>query len=547
MRKINQILLMTLVVIVPFLSQAQFKSDEARKSLVRIYVRVPGADKQNICSGFLWKKNSWVVTSLHGMKAGANINVLYPGKEIRPAKIIKVMKDPDLVLLETSNSDGSALTLKGEAVPLTTFGTSQKNNMLHALGYWADASSSQVIDLKHADFDPQNLDGILPEKYKKQLVEMTFPSIHDDIYGLNGGSLLPGFSGSPVYNTDNKLVAIGDGGIEAGALNVSWSIPASNLERLEASTVSELPATMTHVPFLFSAEVTVPVGDASPQDPAQKAISEQSNEQFGVPTQSTDHYSSFTHDDLSFYQTKRRTYEEIKRTAWDTYFIEVMEKLMKFYRVKLAYDQFNFDVYQVPGDGSDANPGFVITIPAGTSLYFDNDVQMIGVDLKGMPGAEKSAFYYFKTEHHGKPKKEIIGILTQKFGKENGFEISSGKAVYVEKKGREMVRKSKLNSEWKFELFSVEGNNNITRNGQEVKFGADISMIYNEHTVFYTMSINYRDDVDKEVQGIKMMTSWVAPIDCIKKYAQNQNMCDFLTAVMKLYPSCILTTVNNTY
>ncbi len=568
---------MTLVVIVPFLSQAQFKSDEARKSLVRIYVRVPGADKQNICSGFLWKKNSWVVTSLHGMKPGANINVLYPGKEIRPAKIIKVMKDPDLVLLETSNSDGSALTLKGEAVPLNTFGTSQKNNILHALGYWSDASSSQVIDIKHADFNPEKLDGILPEKYKKQLVEMTFPSIHDDIYGLNGGSLLPGFSGSPVYNGKGELVAIGDGGIEAGALNVSWSIPASNLARLEASTTSELPASMMHVPFLFSAEVSVPVTDDAQQEATLQAASEPGNEQYGIAMQSTDHYDSFKHGNLSFYQTKRRSFEEMKRTTLDTANLQGLVELITYFRVKLKYEDYNFDVYQLQGDGSDNDPGFVLTLPSGSNLHYDTAVNMFGVELEGLPSREFFELYYYKQKHHGNPVKEIVSSITDKFGAQT-------KGLTED---TTFTKNYTLNDKWKQSYFYLKGKEPLNTMNDSVKRVYDsvsaklkmkqaiqlyekymlyvevyLNIIYNDSIAFYSVAISYSQTNNDGA----LLVSLVKPLDCIdlfnsnisleeynkknnkniskEKFEKKCKRCEFYESFVKTFAAAHLTTVN---
>jgi len=573
MKKINKILLIALVVIVPFLSQAQFKSDEARKSLVRIYVRVPGADKQNICSGFLWKKNSWVVTSLHGMKAGANINVLYPGKEIRPAKIIKVMKDPDLVLLETSNSDGSALTLKGEAVPLTSYGASEKNNILHALGYWSDASSSQVIDIKHADFNPEKLDGILPEKYKKQLVEMTFPSIHDDIYGLNGGSLLPGFSGSPVYNGKGELVAIGDGGIEAGALNVSWSIPASNLARLEASTTSELPASMMHVPFLFSAEVSVPVTDDAQQEATPQAASEPGNEQDSLLMQSTDHYDSFKHDNLSFYQTKRRSFEEMKRTTLDTSNLQGLVRLITWWNVKLKYQDYNFDVYQLQGDGSDNDPGFVLTLPSGSNLHYDDAVNMFGVDLKELPAGEFFELYYYKEKHHGNPVKEIVSSITDKIG-------THTKGL---KEDTTFTKNYTLNDNWKQSYLYFTGNEQWTKMNDSVKrvydsanlktswkmlekymFSIEIylNIIYNDSIAFYSVAISYSQPNNDGA----LLVSLFKPLDCIDLFNRNISLeeynkknnkniskekfekkckrCEFYESMVKTFAAAHLTTVN---
>lgn len=530
MNKQRLLFLIFCLLFIPVFSQAQFNSDAARKSIVRIYVRVPGESTQNVCTGFIWKQQNNIVTSLHAMKASAKITIVYPGKELRPAKIIKIIKDPDLVMLETYNADGSPLTLKTEAVPLTNFTASTKNDLLHALGFWSDAASSQVIDIKHADFDPEKLDGILPEQYKKQIIEMTFPSIYDPIYGLNGGSLLPGFSGSPVFNSNGNLVSIGDGGIEAGALNVSWSIPASNLDRLSASNDTALPSTITHVPFLYSAEVSVPVDS--------------------VPT---NFHQFFQQDDISLYQTKTRTYEQMKTTAWDTFFIDKTERMLKIYKTKINYNLLNFDVYQIPGGGTAENPGFVVTIPAGSTFYYDNNYQCIGVDFKKDSSLQNYGLYYFKIKNGGWPLSlpsiTVRQALNQKFGKVcGGFqEPQLLPAIHLGKGSKQMRKNRHFEGGWERDQLQTNSNSTALINGKACTLSVNASYVYNKEEVFCTVFIQYVNDADEQKNHLQMLGSLFSTVDCTDEKTAKGSYCSMMKAYILLYSAMVLTSVNNVY
>jgi len=524
MNKFRFLCLFLLVIFIPACSQAQFNSDLARKSIVRIYVRVPGESKQNVCTGFMWKQASHIITSLHGMKAGAKITVVYPGKELRPAKIVRIIKDPDLVMLETANSDGSPLNLKTEAIPLTDFAASTKNEMLHALGFWSDAASSQVIDIKHADFDPEKLDGILPEQYKKQIIAMTFPSIYDPIYGLNGGSLLPGFSGSPVFNSNGNLVSVGDGGIEAGALDVSWSIPASNLDRLSASNDTVLPPTITHVPFLYSAEVSIPVDS--------------------VPT---NNYNFFQRDDISLYQTKTRTYTRMKETAWDTFFMDDLERSLKFYRAKVNYDSLNFDVYQIPGGGTAENPGFVVIIPAGTHFYSDTAAHCIRVDLRKDSAMKNFGLYYFKLKNEGKPKKQVREALDQKFGKLCGGFAAPPAVLYLDKGSRNMYRKSQFAGGWQRNQFYTNGNLYCNRNGKNYTVTCAVTYVYNNDEIFCTVVTELRDVARQNFTSLEMGNSLLNPYSYINEKLMLEPHSDCVRTTVVLNSVLVFTAINNAY
>ena len=267
-----------------FQVSAQFKPEQAEKSLVK--VMVTGGGKLGVCSGFTWKQKSWVVTSLHAMKPGGIIEVEYPGGNIRDAKVIHVFESADLMMLET-NID--AMPLPNDVVVLSGYagGKPEFGEKIYALGFNGGSLGNQTQVLEKGHADPETLEFLVRDKDKASLASVGFPSMKIPIYFLSG-SLLPGFSGSPIYNTRNELVGIGDGGLERGQMNVSWCIPAFNLDRLETSS-PVLPARLGEATLLYSAEVSIDVNSDDPHQNYQAAARQLEKK-----------YKSYSYGDFNF-------------------------------------------------------------------------------------------------------------------------------------------------------------------------------------------------------------------------------------------------------
>ena len=88
--------------------------------------------KAGVCSGFIWKQGNWIVTSLHAMKPGGDIQVQYLDQFWRFAKIIRVNVEADLVLLQITEGDVPA-----GAIPLQAYSTKTLNlgDDIIAIGY----------------------------------------------------------------------------------------------------------------------------------------------------------------------------------------------------------------------------------------------------------------------------------------------------------------------------------------------------------------------------------------------------------------------------
>jgi hypothetical protein len=105
----------------------------------------------------------------------------------------------------------------------------------------------------------RTLRDIVPQSVADELRNLGSPDPNIDITDIEG-HLLPGHSGAPILNSSGQVVAIADGGLENGAVGVSWGIPAATLLLL-ANSRETLPGhASANSSHLFSAEITAQNG-----------------------------------------------------------------------------------------------------------------------------------------------------------------------------------------------------------------------------------------------------------------------------------------------
>lgn len=371
-KKIN---IFILFIFLSYLATAQkFNPAIAEKSLVRIEIKQ--GTKGYASSGFIWKDASTVVTSLHAMKKGATYKVYYNNKFPRDAEVYKVYKDADLVLLKT-NIDERPLT--SDVTPITSYSSTKPafGDKLYAQGFHGGSKGHRTTPLEKNAANPETLKMLVWQSEKRQtLLDLGFPSIDLDIVYLVG-SLLPGYSGSPIYNLKGELVAIGNGGLENGATGVSWAIPASYLDKLDSSTVSSLPSNLNKIDLLMSSQVEVEI---APGDDSDDAIRRKMEEQYTV-------YEGGT---FEFIKTKNRSFDEMYNSSFETenldYFIENLEAA----NLQVDVDFIPFDLYE------DMNNGVTIAVPEGSRLVYHPESGSFSADLSNYALSE-----YFSLEYYG--------------------------------------------------------------------------------------------------------------------------------------------------
>jgi len=220
----------------PGVATAEVDLDALGTKIVRVVV---GAD--SAASGFLWQAADQVVTSLHAVpgndmeiKVGCNAG---NAPQVARARVVKVYAKADLVLLKTER-------------PLTNCGVfdarqaqEQKPaslSTLYTFGFHAGASGATAREMKKMDARPEDLLSMLHEPVRSQMASFNIPDVRLPIYYVQGG-LLPGYSGAPVVDANNRLVGIVDGGLDKGTSGYNWVIPVENLKYLVVSQESQVP------------------------------------------------------------------------------------------------------------------------------------------------------------------------------------------------------------------------------------------------------------------------------------------------------------------
>ncbi|NQZ11922.1 MAG: trypsin-like peptidase domain-containing protein, partial [Algicola sp.] len=247
------LVIFTLTLLTSLTANAEFDPSVLSQSTVRILIKtrqgVVGA-----ASGFLWQSNDQIVTSLHVMSNDPKARIIIEfGKIKRRATIAAVLPNADLVLLKIKKPVPGWL-------PLTKYNPIKPKykSEISALGFNQGALGMSTRELRKGFVNPEQLQVLLPPNAVANLTRAKVLDVKLPIYYLDG-SLLPGYSGSPVVDSDGILVGIGDGGLESGAASVSWVIPASNLDRLMASTINKAPKSLDALGATFSGDVIASV------------------------------------------------------------------------------------------------------------------------------------------------------------------------------------------------------------------------------------------------------------------------------------------------
>jgi hypothetical protein len=238
----------------PLLTQAAFSPDREGKSVVNILVSHPDGTN-SIGTGFVWKQKNHVVTSLHLVSGYKDPKIIVKYKFPYRAKIKSVLLDADLVLLEIEPSPipGKELPDRDPIMAIMLAPPKYKDEVT-ALGYHRDTEGLQAIELNKGYIEkPEILSRLVPQNTKEELRKGKLPDLNLPIYYMTG-SLLPGYSGAPIFNLQGQLLGIGNGGLENGAASTSWVIPASNLSRLERSKVTLVPGSLLKASQLFSGD-----------------------------------------------------------------------------------------------------------------------------------------------------------------------------------------------------------------------------------------------------------------------------------------------------
>lgn len=312
-------------------------TESAIKDLRKSTVRVKSGSK--VSTGFLWKNNDWVVTTLHSIEQSNNIQITLVD-QVRNAHVVRVLKRYDLALLKLDSPVTLPIINNSNDKPII-------NSNLYVLGYNGKGNLSTIIDrsLRLGFNSSGKLKGLLSNELRISLSNCKSPDPEIDILYFDG-SLLPGFSGSPIVNNAGHLVGIADGGLEEGAQSISWGIGAQFLNQLSASQ-EKFQNT-----YCASNSQSVKFASENIQDQNVEYI---------------------TFNDYKFIKTKTRTINQMITTVDDPL---GLNQLINGYSMtnNLNYLEFSYDIY------TDFKSGATLCVPEGTKLKVHNGI-LVGQTL----------------------------------------------------------------------------------------------------------------------------------------------------------------------
>ncbi|MDZ7607156.1 MAG: serine protease [Cyclobacteriaceae bacterium] len=468
--------------------------------------------KANTCSGFLWKQGNWVVTSLHAMRPGGNVLVQYPDNNWKNASIKKINIKADLVLLELTPGQ----TVPAGVLPLQGYSPKQLvfDEPIYAVGYNSGSEGSPTRSMKKGDLKPkETLEFLVPPADLAKVKQGGIPHYQLDIIYIDG-SLLPGYSGSPVYDRSGNLVGIGDGGLEGGASNVSWVIPAKYLLDLENSTATTLPPGFEKTVLHFSAEAEVSYTSETPE---------------AIDELFADEYKSYNGGDFMFYYTKTRTLDELFNSSYDPGNISKIVNEFQANRLFLDYNLMSYDIYE------DANNGIVVAIPEDQPFDYDDNYGIFYTDLTNFPQG-----YYYSLRFEGikgdfgsqtieQTAMDLVANLTESLGgASNGFTPEP-----------DYTYSTTIDDSRSIAHIGLVGNSAFinTDNISVVKI-LYITLLQDADGAFYSIA--------ELVIPVEVYTNAITyGIDCINNYDQSPEYCDFFESYSKIMCGAHLTTFAN--
>ncbi|MCF8365505.1 MAG: serine protease [Bacteroidales bacterium] len=506
--------ILVLLFIGQFAIAQKFNPDISEKSLVR--VEITHGNKGYACSGFLWQHKNWIVTSLHAMKKGATYKVVYGNKYYRDAVVYKVYKDADLVLLK-SDEDSKPLSI--EVTPITSYSETKVSfgDKLYAQGYHGGATGHRTTPLEKGDANPEVLESLVVKKEElAALVNLGFPKIDLPVLFLSG-SLLPGYSGSPIYNTKGELVGIGNGGLEKGQNNVSWAIPATYLNNLEQSTTSALPDKLEQISLLMSSQVEV---DLTSSSGGEEAIQQLMEEQYAV-------YSGGA---LEFIKTKNRSFEQMYNTAYDPDNLDYFARDLEENGLLIDYSYIKYDIFE------DVAFGVTIAVPEGSNLIYDPANGTFTADLTNYP-----LFNYFSLAFYGyvdhnyeiEDVDQAANLLLEQLDVMIGGEVGG----FAE--DEEYTYRNEIDDDREMVYVLYQGNNSfLDENQDEHMLGIYLTVLKDENRIFYSMATI-------TIPIYQLADAFSNGIDCENSYDLHPDYCEYFEQYMRIMAACHLTTFSS--
>lgn len=227
--------------------------------------------KARTLTGFRARGLKGIVTALHGVADSGKIMVQNNTGHVfsQQLRIVKVDVDRDLALLSSDEI---------EAEPAEGFEIAQNVNWNQLRGltlighpYGINGKSEEPLQLRVPPL--QDLHDIVPPGPLLRLVNRSSPSTDMPVVWLRGG-ILPGCSGAPILDSQDRVVAVANGGLAGGATEMVWAIPWQDVNWQPPSEAPRFQQVASAAPdVLFSFNPDTPANsEATPVFPVDKNI-----------------------------------------------------------------------------------------------------------------------------------------------------------------------------------------------------------------------------------------------------------------------------------
>jgi hypothetical protein len=295
-------------------------------------------------SGFAWNASGTIVTSLHVVAGCTSIGIRYPvaGGRYLAARILRVLRSADLAMLSVNDAP---------AVGSLTIATTEPAGGASLTSWGYPFPVRGLIDTHFTRREiTGDLESLLNDSLVRQVAALGMPSVKLPVHFLDGGHLMPGHSGAPIFNAAGEVAAIADGGLERGAVEINWAIPVIQLRKLQTST-EPLSVGSPSIDALFAADIASPADLASFNVDASKL--ELSHPQPIVASRNATSCGR-----AAFTKVRTRTLAELRLAADD---IRGLNQLMMASGNFVSLND-TFDVYQ------DIVSGATVVVPGGAVL-----------------------------------------------------------------------------------------------------------------------------------------------------------------------------------
>jgi S1-C subfamily serine protease len=199
--------------------------------IYQVFVKVRSG-KTIMQTGFRLNGTQGIITCLHGVAGAVSITASNSSKQLKGLQVKQVDLNNDLALLQSQeimNMNTQGL-IKNNRVPFN-------GAALKVEGYPFGISSLNTKTVNAGNPFSNQLKGYIPPDSRSLFELRNSPEPGIEIYYIEG-NLVPGHSGAPLLDPEEKVIGIVNGGIKGGAAGISWAIPVKNISWVMADDVS---------------------------------------------------------------------------------------------------------------------------------------------------------------------------------------------------------------------------------------------------------------------------------------------------------------------